>query len=65
MKIKLNGQWKEHEALTLTELICSYDLQKEHVITEVDGDIIDRDQWDTFQLKENMHIEMVRFVGGG
>lgn len=65
MKIRLNGEWKESEALTLTELIHSYDLQKEHVVMEVDGEIIDREKWDAFQLRENMHIEMVQFVGGG
>lgn len=65
MKIRLNGEWKESETLTLTELIHSYDLQKEHVVMEVDGEIIDREKWDAFQLRENMHIEMVQFVGGG
>lgn len=65
MTIRMNGAWKETSAVTLAELIDDYQLEKELVVTDVDGDIVGRERWPSFQLQDGMTIEIVQFVGGG
>lgn len=65
MKVRINGDWKESESTTLTELIQGYQLEKELVVIDVDGEIVAREKFETFQLQEGMTIEIVQFVGGG
>jgi sulfur carrier protein len=65
VKVMINGESKENDAETLTELVQGYNLEKSLVVTEVDGKIVEREQWETFHLKQGMDIEIVHFVGGG
>lgn len=65
MHITVNGQVKELEVTTLMQLVEHYGLKKEHVIAEVNGQIIDRSKWDVYPLEEGSNVELVHFVGGG
>lgn len=65
MVITVNGQEREVEIKTLTELVELYGLKREHVIAEVDGQIVDRSEWEVYPLTEGSKVELVHFVGGG
>lgn len=65
MRLTVNGEETELEVSTLDEVVKAYNLQKGLVVTEVNGQIIDRDQWGNTVLEEGMNIEIVHFVGGG
>lgn len=67
MNILLNGKEVELDSSvkTVEELVKHYDLKREHVVAEVDGTILDRNEWESYELVPNSKIELVHFVGGG
>lgn len=66
MKIILSGETVELEkALTISELIAKYDMKKETVVVELNGDLPDKGEYDNITTKEGDRIELIRFVGGG
>ena len=65
MRITINGEMKEMEVETITDIIRHYDLTNRLVIVEVDGNIIEKADWDTTMVAPNMKVELVHFVGGG
>lgn len=66
MKITLNGDVVELErAYSISELITKYDMKKETVVVELNGDLPEKDTFDTVITKEGDKIELIRFVGGG
>ncbi|PLX67922.1 MAG: thiamine biosynthesis protein ThiS [Denitrovibrio sp.] len=66
MKIMLNGETVELEApLTFNELIDKYDMKRETVVVEINGDLPDKSTYGATQTKDGDVIELIRFVGGG
>lgn len=66
MKITCNGETKElSPGTTLITFIRGMDLNPDTVVTECDGNIINRDDYDTLVLQEGCVLELIRFVGGG
>lgn len=66
IKITLNGETAELEKpLTINQLIDSYDMNRETVVVELNGELPDKADYDTLLTKENDTIELIRFVGGG
>lgn len=65
MRLVINGKEHQIEVSTLVEVIAYFDLEPHLVVTEVDGVIIERSNWEETQLKDGMKIELVQFVGGG
>ncbi|MDV2683195.1 sulfur carrier protein ThiS [Alkalihalophilus lindianensis] len=65
MELMINGEKQEVEANTLLDVVSHFNLESHLVVTEVDGEIIDRDQWEQTSVKPEMKIELVHFVGGG
>jgi sulfur carrier protein len=65
MKIEVNGKEIEIDISTLDQLVQHYNLKEEHVVAEVDGEIIERAGWKKYELKPGIKIELVHFVGGG
>lgn len=66
MKITVNGQEKHFDNLSnLKTLVQSVSRDPEHVITEVNGFIIKKDQWEQMVLKDGDTVELVTLVGGG
>ena len=67
MQIKINGEVKELEKeLNVTELLQTQDVKMpEMVSVELNGEIIDRDDFDTTVVKENDEVEFLYFMGGG
>jgi len=66
MKITLNGQTKElSETLNLGQIVEQFCKDKNPVIAELNGEIINTLRWEETDVKENDYIELVGFVGGG
>lgn len=65
MKLIINGKDVELDAETLQDVIKLYDLPAGLVVAEIDGEIIDRNKWETTNVSHGMVIELVHFVGGG
>lgn len=68
MKIKINGEEKsiEKDTLTITELLTIEEIKMpEMVSVEYNGDMLERDQFSTQNIKEGDTIEFLYFMGGG
>lgn len=65
IQIIVNGKEIEVDVERLDQLIRSYKLQEDHVVAEVDEEIVERSKWKEFELKPGLKIELVHFVGGG
>ena len=65
MKLLINGEQTSIEVKTLHELVEQYNIDQQLVVTEVDSLIIGQEERQHFELKEDMKIELVHFVGGG
>lgn len=66
-KITVNGEAQEVQLpLSLTELIKQNDVQQpEMVSVQVNDDFVDRNEWDSLQIKEGDSVDFLYFMGGG
>ena len=66
-KITVNGEAQEMQLpLSLTELIRQNDVQQpEMVSVQVNEDFVDRNEWDSIQMKEGDSVDFLYFMGGG
>ena len=66
-KITVNGEAQEVQLpLSLTELIKQNDVQQpEMVSVQVSEDFVDRNEWDSIQMKEGDSVDFLYFMGGG
>jgi len=68
-KLKINGVEKEFSVeqfpANLAELLRYLNIEAATVVAEVDGRIIERENFATTKLSEGQSIELVRFVPGG
>lgn len=66
-KIKINGKERDFDALpeNLLQLLERLDIRAETVVAEIDGQIVERDNFAQTKLGEGQTIELVRFVPGG
>ena len=68
MKIKLNGEETtlDKESVTISELLALKDVKMPDMVSvEHNGDILDRDKFDSTQVKEADQVEFLYFMGGG
>lgn len=66
MTITLNGKTTELEkTVTITELLNHTGHKTTYVAVEVNEKIIPREEFETYQIKENDVVEIVTFMGGG
>ncbi len=66
MTLTVNGEkQKLHGITNVSELVSHYRLQDKLVVVEIDGTVIERENWEETQLRDGMTIELVHFVGGG
>jgi len=66
--LKINGKEKdfgEDMPATVSALLDTLEVDQATVVAEVDGDIIERKNFETTQLSAGQKIELIRFVGGG
>lgn len=67
MKVKINGEEKElAKEVNISELLVLHNVEMpEMVSVELNGEILDREAFDTTIVKENDVIEFLYFMGGG
>ena len=65
-KIQLNGDPYEINGKTnLIGLLNKLKIQKNKVAIEVNGEIIQRERYESLVLNKNDKVEIVHFIGGG
>ncbi|WP_366922331.1 sulfur carrier protein ThiS [Metallumcola ferriviriculae] len=67
MNVKINGDDKqlEKEASILELLEIEQVKMPDMVSVELNGDIVDREKFETTIIKENDRVEFLYFMGGG
>jgi len=67
IKITVNGEEREvEENTTITDLLVLENVKMPDMVSvEYNGEMLDREKFDTTQLKENDEIEFLYFMGGG
>uniref|UniRef100_A0A7C4EJY2 Sulfur carrier protein ThiS n=1 Tax=Thermodesulfovibrio aggregans TaxID=86166 RepID=A0A7C4EJY2_9BACT len=65
MKVRVNGMEIEVNANTVEELLKELDINPQRVVVEVNLDIVKRDRFSSYKIKDGDSIEIVNFVGGG
>jgi len=66
MQIIINGIKKDvKESITIKELLEELKVLDKTMAVAVNMNIVKKDDWDKFSLKENDKVEALNFVGGG
>lgn len=65
MKLIINGQERDVEAQTLSDVVQSFGLNERIIIIEHNLNIVSRDLYAATAVAEGDKIEIVHFVGGG
>ncbi|ACT04011.1 sulfur carrier protein ThiS [Paenibacillus sp. JDR-2] len=65
MLLIVNGESQELDARTIGDVILHFGLEGRPVVVEADGEIIAKEQWPETEVRPQMKIELVHFVGGG
>lgn len=61
----INGEKHDLHCSVLGEVIDHFHLNRKFVVAEVNGKIINREDWDEKKLEDGATIELIHFVGGG
>lgn len=61
----INGKGYQLKDITIKEVLKEFSLNEEKVVVEVNFQIIPKEQYANFILKENDSLEVISFVGGG
>ncbi|MCS7177646.1 MAG: sulfur carrier protein ThiS [Candidatus Kapabacteria bacterium] len=65
MKVRVNGIEMEVKSNTVMELLKELEINPERVVVEVNLEIVKRNRFTEYKIKEGDLIEIVNFVGGG
>ena len=66
MKLKVNGEIKDLEDnITITQLIENLGIEIKVMAGAVNMEIVKKDNWDSYVLKDGDKVEFLDFVGGG
>lgn len=66
MNIQLNGQNREvTDNITISALLELLELTGKRLAVEVNEDLVTRSKFDSHQLSEGDHVEIVQAIGGG
>ncbi len=66
IEIQLNG--KTHhlkKSLNVSQLLNSLMINKKKVAIEINGEVLSKDNYDSYRIKQNDVVEIVTFIGGG
>ena len=65
-KIQLNGDpYEINDRTNLNELLNKLKIQKNKVAIEVNGEIIQKEKYESLVLNKDDKVEVVHFIGGG
>jgi len=68
MKVKINGETEEFEqdSLTISELLKAKEVKMPDMVSvEHNGDMLERENFDTTAVKDGDEVEFLYFMGGG
>jgi sulfur carrier protein len=66
IKIIVNGQEMEfEEALSLKKLIQKLKIEEKVMAAAVNMNVVKKEEWENFKLKNKDKVELLHFVGGG
>lgn len=66
MKITVNGNEEIcSDGESLGSYLKSKSIEAARVVVEVNQQIVRRDDFDSYKLRDNDRVEILRFVGGG
>jgi sulfur carrier protein len=66
MNITINGKvTTARDGITVNDLLAERSLDKNHVVVEVNENIVPREDFGSRRLCGNDVVEILRFVGGG
>lgn len=66
MNIVVNGKEQELDhSVSVKQLLQILDLKGDRVAVEVNLEIVDRQKFDDYKIKEGDKVEVIHFVGGG
>nr|UWI51758.1 sulfur carrier protein ThiS [Clostridioides difficile] len=64
--MKVNGKNIEFkENLTIIDLLNKYNLKSDRVVVEINLEIIEESNYNTYILKDEDVVELISFIGGG
>lgn len=64
-KVILNGEEKNFDVETISDIVSLFKLDKKRIAVEVNGRIVKKENFDKIKVNDNDKIEIVHFVGGG
>jgi sulfur carrier protein len=66
MKVIINGKQNDvKDGVTVMELLNDFGLKVPVTVVEINGRIINKEEFGTLRILENDGVELIRFVGGG
>ncbi len=66
MNLIVNGEAKEFEEnSTLQTIITNLKIEDKVMAAAVNMEIVKKDEWNTYIVKEDDKLELLQFVGGG
>jgi sulfur carrier protein len=66
MQIVVNGENKEvSESIKIGTLLRELGIEDKTMASAVNMEVVKKDKWDIYQLKEGDKVEFLHFVGGG
>ncbi|PID47253.1 MAG: thiamine biosynthesis protein ThiS [Proteobacteria bacterium] len=65
MKLIINGEEKQTNSNTISELLEELEIKEKVMASAVNLEVVKKKDWDKYRLKENDKVEFLQFVGGG
>ncbi|MDH5560668.1 MAG: sulfur carrier protein ThiS [Deltaproteobacteria bacterium] len=68
MKIKVNGEEQavEGSSISIAQLLKLNEVENPGMVTvQLDGEFVDKDNYEATQVKENNEVEFLYYMGGG
>jgi sulfur carrier protein len=65
MFVKINGEEKDIEAITIEALLQELQIKEKVMAAAVNMNVVKKEEWSSYKLCENDKIEFLQFVGGG
>jgi sulfur carrier protein len=66
MTIIINGEKKEfEESISLKGIITNLQVEDKVMAAAVNMEIVKKNEWNTYIVKDNDKLELLQFVGGG
>ena len=63
--VKINGEYQDVAGMRLMDYLLQEKYDPKKIAVECNEEIVLKSQYESFVLKENDTLEIVRFVGGG